>query len=113
MSRDRGTRSHDDHRPGPEAGRTGTEPVTARSPLGLRLVLSAVYVPVFLVATVGFAIWAAHSDPGSSPTGTVLSILAGGCAVLTVVAAADLLVVLRRRRRGPAGTPPGRPRPPA
>ncbi|WP_258053812.1 DUF6343 family protein, partial [Streptomyces sp. Ru72] len=35
--------------------RTGTEPVTARSALGLRLLLAICYTPLFIAATVLFA----------------------------------------------------------
>ncbi|MCQ4083757.1 DUF6343 family protein [Streptomyces sp. RB6PN25] len=84
--------------------RTGTEPVAARSALGLRMVLSAVYVPIFVAGAIAFAIWATRSAPGGSPGVTVLDVLAGVSAALAAVAAADLLVVSRRRRR--AGTCP-------
>lgn len=79
--------------------RTGTEPVTARSALGLRLLLSAVYVPLFIVATALFALWAAGSQPGDVPGRGTLGTVAGICAVLTLLALIDLMVVLRRRRR--------------
>ncbi|MCX4617667.1 DUF6343 family protein [Streptomyces mirabilis] len=79
--------------------RTGTEPVTARSALGLRLLLSACFTPVFVAAAVLFAVWSMRSGPGSSPTSSQLAALAGLCAVLAVLSLADLAVVLRRRRR--------------
>ncbi|GAA2406254.1 hypothetical protein GCM10010420_37690 [Streptomyces glaucosporus] len=83
----------------PGRSRTGTEPVTARSALGLRLLLSALYVPVFLAGTVFFALWAADAEPGDAPSGESLTTIAWICAALTLVAAADLVVVLARRRR--------------
>ncbi|MET9971428.1 DUF6343 family protein, partial [Streptomyces sp. NPDC006356] len=79
--------------------RTGTEPVTARSALGLRLLLSVFFMPLFMAAAVLFALWAARAGPGSSPTSSLLAVLAGLCAALSVLAAVDLAVVLRRRRR--------------
>ncbi|MFP1624703.1 DUF6343 family protein [Streptomyces sp. 5K101] len=79
--------------------RTGTEPVTARSALGLRLLLSACFMPLFVAAAVLFAIWSTRSKPGSTPTSSELALLAGLCAVLAVLAAVDLTVILRRRRR--------------
>ncbi|USQ86410.1 DUF6343 family protein [Streptomyces phaeoluteigriseus] len=79
--------------------RTGTEPATARSPLGLRLILSGVFVPVFVVSAVLFAVWAADSGPGDSPGRGPLIVLAVVCGVLAFLAAADLLVVVRRLRR--------------
>ncbi|MGW7259490.1 DUF6343 family protein [Streptomyces sp. NPDC054834] len=47
--------------------RSGTEPATARSVLGLRLALSAVFLPLFAAATAAFALWAVHQGPGDSP----------------------------------------------
>ncbi|WP_101257465.1 DUF6343 family protein [Streptomyces barkulensis] len=83
----------------PGRSRTGTEPVTARSPLGLRLLLSVVYIPVFLAGTVFFALWAADSGPGDVPGADSLRTIAWICAALTLVGVIDLIVVLVRRRR--------------
>ncbi|CAL9565311.1 DUF6343 family protein [Streptomyces radiopugnans] len=88
----------------PGRSRTGTEPVTARSPLGLRLLLSVLYTPVFLAGTVFFALWAADSGPGDSPSAGSLRTIAWICAVLTVVGLIDLVVVLVRRRRERRGS---------
>ncbi|MFD8544834.1 DUF6343 family protein [Streptomyces sp. NPDC059649] len=95
---------------GPEdRRRSGSEPVTARSPLRLRLVLSAAAVVVFGAGTARFAVWSAASGPQDSPGPTVLLVLAVVCAVLVLVAALDLVVLLRRIRRerrpstGPGG----------
>ncbi|MGW0080967.1 DUF6343 family protein [Streptomyces sp. NPDC003393] len=79
--------------------RTGTEPATAQSPLGLRLLLSTVFVPPFCAAAAFFALWAADWSPGDSPGRGPLAVLAAVCAVLAVAAAVDLTVVLRRMRR--------------
>lgn len=79
--------------------RTGTEPVTARSALRLRSLLSGVFLPVFVAAAVGFGVWAAASGTDSSPGAGVLGSLAVVCAVLALLAALDLLIVARRRRR--------------
>ena len=79
--------------------RTGTEPATARSALGLRLLLSAVFLPVFLTATALFSYWALASGPQDVPSSGSLRVLAIACAVLSALALADLLAVLRRRRR--------------
>jgi hypothetical protein len=79
--------------------RTGSEPMTARSALGVRLVLAVVYTPLFLAGAVLFAVWAAHSDPDSSPSSGVLGGIAIACAVLALLALADFAVVQRRRRR--------------
>ncbi|MEU3347233.1 DUF6343 family protein [Streptomyces sp. NPDC006700] len=91
---------------GRRSPRTGTEPVTAQSPLGLRLLLSAVFVPVFAAATAYFAVWAADSGPGDSPGSGPLTTVAAVCGVLTLLAALDLTVVARRlrRERGPTTT---------
>ncbi|QOV40829.1 hypothetical protein IM697_22050 [Streptomyces ferrugineus] len=79
--------------------RTGTEPVTARSALGLRLLLSVFFTPLFVAATVLFALWSSRAEPDSSPTSSQLAVLAGLCAALAVLSTVDLAVVLRRRRR--------------
>ncbi len=47
--------------------RTGTEPVTARSPLRLRLLLASVFLPLFVAGTVLFAVWAAGLTPATAP----------------------------------------------
>ncbi|MFE6281811.1 DUF6343 family protein [Streptomyces sp. NPDC057877] len=86
--------------------RTGTEPITAQSALRLRLLLTAVFLPLFVAATVGFAVWAGNSGPGDSPSRGVLTGLAVGCGVLALIAALDGAVVLRRMRRE-RGAPPG------
>ncbi|MGP3923194.1 DUF6343 family protein [Streptomyces sp. 8N616] len=79
--------------------RAGTEPVTARSALGLRMVLAVIYTPVFLAGAVLFAIWGARSDAGSSPSSGALGAIAIVCAVLSLLALTDLLVVEHRRKR--------------
>ncbi|MFD7443872.1 DUF6343 family protein [Streptomyces sp. NPDC059909] len=79
--------------------RTGTEPMTARSVLGLRLLLASAAMLVSLVATVLFALRAASSGPGASPGATELAALAWACGLLTLTAAIDLVVSLRRRSR--------------
>ena len=79
--------------------RSGTEPVTARSPLKLRLLLASVFLPLFVAGTVLFAVWAARSDAGDSPGSGPLTLLAVVCGVLALTAALDLAVVLRRLRR--------------
>ncbi|MDX3611248.1 DUF6343 family protein [Streptomyces europaeiscabiei] len=102
-----GARPSDSHTPLPRSRsdfigrrfeRTGTEPVTARSALGLRLLLAICFTPVFIAASLLFAVWSTHSGRGSSPTSTQLAVLAGVCAALAVIAAVDLVVILRRRR---------------
>ncbi len=79
--------------------RTGTEPVTARSPLRLRLLLASVFVSLFIAGAVLFAVWAAGADAGDSPGSGPLTFLAVVCGVLALTAALDLRVVLRRLRR--------------
>jgi hypothetical protein len=60
--------------------------------------LSIFYTPLFIAASVLFAVWSTRSRPGSSPTSSQLAVLAGACAALAVIAAVDLAVILRRRR---------------
>jgi hypothetical protein len=79
--------------------RTGTEPLTAQSPLRLRLLLSGVFLPLFAVATVLFALWAAGSGSGDSPGPGPLTAMAVLCGALALFAAVDLIVVRRRLRR--------------
>jgi len=79
--------------------RAGTEPVTARSALGLRLLLSIVYIPVFLAGTVFFAVWASRAGPQDVPSADSLRAIAWICAALTLLGLVDLGVVLARRRR--------------
>ncbi|MEU9349096.1 DUF6343 family protein [Streptomyces sp. NPDC048278] len=90
---------------GRRSPRTGTEPAMVRSPLRLRLLLSAVFAPVFVAATVYFAVWAAGSHPGESPGRGPLTVLAVVCGVLALLALTDLVVVTRRLRRERAGAP--------
>ncbi|WP_327420322.1 DUF6343 family protein [Streptomyces sp. NBC_01230] len=82
--------------------RAGTEPLTARSDLRLRTVLSTAALVIFALATAGFAWWAVSSSRDSSPGSTVLSVLAAVCGVLLLVAVLDLAVI-RRRRSGRQG----------
>ncbi|MER7840794.1 DUF6343 family protein [Streptomyces sp. NPDC096040] len=79
--------------------RTGTEPVTARSAVRLRLLLSGIFLPLFAASCVLFGVWAAHSRAVDSPGRAVLVALAVVCGVLALAAALDLLVVMRRLRR--------------
>ncbi|MFM9702840.1 DUF6343 family protein [Streptomyces galilaeus] len=83
---------------GRRSPRSGTEPVTAQSPLGLRLILSGVFLPMFGAATVAFAMWAGQSGPGDDPGRGPLIVLAVVCGVLALLAAVGLLAVLRRLR---------------
>ncbi|MGW1627112.1 DUF6343 family protein [Streptomyces sp. NPDC002172] len=90
--------------PGGLRPRSGTEPVTARSPVRLRRLLSGVFLPLFAAAAVLFAVWAARSGAGDSPGRGALFTLAAVCAALAVAAAVDLLVVARGLRRERAGS---------
>lgn len=102
MSEDR----PDEPRP-PGRRRSGTEPVTARSPLRLRLVLSASAVVVFGATTACFAVWPGGIRHAGLPGPTALLVLAVVCGVLALLAALDLVVLLRRirRERRPAAGP--------
>lgn len=79
--------------------RTGTEPITAQSALGARLLLSVIFLPVFALLTVGFALWWARAEADNIPSPGALALLTGVCAGVTVFALIDLVVVVRRRRR--------------
>ncbi|WP_457033461.1 DUF6343 family protein [Kitasatospora sp. P5_F3] len=82
----------------PRTWHSGTEPMTARSDLKLRFLLSVIFTPLFALTTAGFAVWAAVADPGASPSPATLTAFAVACGLLTLFAAVDLLVVVRRRR---------------
>ncbi|MEU7429229.1 DUF6343 family protein [Streptomyces sp. NPDC040750] len=84
---------------GRRSPRAGTEPATARSALGLRMVLSAAFLPLFAAATAGFAVWAVHQGTGGSPGSGPLTVLAAICGILALAAAVDLVVLTARRRR--------------
>jgi len=79
--------------------RTGTEPRNAKSDLDLRLYLSAVFAPLFLIGAIVLALLAAHAGANTSPSRTVYVVLATVCAALMVIALGDLAAVQRRRRR--------------
>lgn len=89
-----------------QQARAGTEPRNARSPLRLRFLLSAVFLPFLVAATVLFAVWAAHSGAGDSPGRSPLVVLAAVCAALALTAAVDLGVVSRRLRKERSGSAP-------
>ena len=80
--------------------RNGSEPVTARSPLRLRLLLSAIFTPVFLAGAGLLWFWTVQSGPDSVPTEGSLRVLALACTVIAALALVDLLVVATRIRRG-------------
>jgi hypothetical protein len=87
--------------------RSGTEPVTARSDLWLRTLLAGVGLPFFAAVSALFAWWAASSDEHTSPSSTVLSVLAALCGLLALGAGVDLLVLRRRRAQERALSRPG------
>ncbi|GAA2439174.1 hypothetical protein GCM10010191_63110 [Actinomadura vinacea] len=77
-----------DHRRQPP----GDEPRTARSPLRLRAVLSAIALFAGAVAATVFAIAAVRGDGPGAWTAAAI------CAVVALTAAADLVVIARRAR---------------
>ncbi|MFI0352107.1 DUF6343 family protein [Actinomadura sp. 9N407] len=79
-------RAPEDHRQPP-----GTEPLTARSPLRLRALLSGFALVVSVAAAVVFTVVAGRGGPGSWAA-------AGICAVVALIALADLIVIARRAR---------------
>jgi cation transporter-like permease len=82
----------------PRQWHSGTEPMTARSDLKLRFLLSVIFAPLFLLTTVGFAVWASQATSTSAPSRSTLTAFAVACGVLTLFALVDLWVVIRRRR---------------
>lgn len=79
--------------------RTGTEPLTARSALRLRLVLSLLFTPLFLAGAVLFWVWSGRATPEDVPSADSLRTLAWISTALAVFAVIDLLVVAWRIRR--------------
>ena len=72
---------------------SGREPLTARSPLRLRAILSGIALVVTAAAAVLFAVTAQREGDGGLWTVAAL------CAAITVVAAIDLIVIAHRRTR--------------
>ncbi|WP_239074998.1 hypothetical protein [Streptomyces sp. SID10853] len=85
------------HFPGLGRPRTGTEPLTAYSALGARLVLSSIALPLFAAGAALLALWAASARSSGSPSTALLVVLAAVCALFTAVAAIDIAVIRRRR----------------
>ncbi|MEU8994713.1 DUF6343 family protein [Streptomyces caniferus] len=85
--------------------RTGTEPMTAHSPLRLRRTLAAGALVVFVAAAVRLALAAHSAGPHDSPSPTVLLILAVVCGVLAVAAVVDLVLITRRLRQAGKSAP--------
>lgn len=97
--------------PGPPSGGArgrrlpaGDEPLTARSALGIRLILGVVFIPLFAAAAALFAQVSAGAAAHGSPSPGEWASLSGICAALALFAAVDLTVVLRRRRERKAGS---------
>mgnify|MGYP001157633210 CR=1 FL=1 len=78
--------------PGHHRRPPGDEPLTARSPLRLRAVLSGIALPAGAAAAVVFAM--AGSRDGGPGAWTAAAI----CAVIALVALIDLVVIARRSR---------------
>ncbi|MGW7446350.1 DUF6343 family protein [Kitasatospora sp. NPDC054795] len=83
-----------------ESVRRGTEPVTARSDLELRRLLSRVFLVLFVGGTVAFAVLAAMAGPGPAPNRGTYAFFAALCAGFAALAGLDLLVIRRRLAAG-------------
>jgi hypothetical protein len=77
--------------------------VTARSAVGLRLLLAVCYAPVFMAAAALLALWSVLSGPHGTPSDLLLAVLSGVCAMLAATALTDAAVLARRRRMRPRG----------
>ncbi|MEU0039548.1 DUF6343 family protein [Streptomyces sp. NPDC006333] len=84
---------------GNRSPRAGTEPSNAQSPLRLRLLLSGIFLPLFVAAAVVFGMWAAASDAGDTPGRGALVTFAAVAVALALIAAIDVTIVARRLRR--------------
>ncbi|MCL2730048.1 MAG: hypothetical protein FWE15_08505 [Actinomycetia bacterium] len=87
------------------AARSGTEPTTARSATGLRLRLSLIWAPIFLVLC-GLLAWGA-AETQTGDTQTVVIALSTACFLAFCFALGDALRLIMGRRHE------GRPRPSA
>ncbi|MFE7528777.1 hypothetical protein ACFU7Y_24110 [Kitasatospora sp. NPDC057542] len=74
--------------------------MTARSDLELRRLLSRVFLVLFVVGTVAFAVLAAMAGPGPAPNQGTYAFFAALCAGFAGVAGLDLMVIRRRLAAG-------------
>lgn len=79
---------------------TGTEPVTARTDLPLRRLLSLIFGSLFLIGAAAFAILASQASPGPAPNRDTFVFFAALCAAFVLIAGADLVVVTKRLAAG-------------
>ncbi|MFD0273458.1 DUF6343 family protein [Kitasatospora sp. NPDC127111] len=91
-----------------ETVRRGTEPVTARTDLELRRLLSRIFLALFVCGAVAFAVLAAAAGPGPAPNGDTYAVFAAVCTGFAGIAALDLMVIHRRLAAGQGR--PARPR---
>jgi membrane protein YdbS with pleckstrin-like domain len=82
--------------------RSGTEPKTARSALGMRAILSGVALPVALVSAAFFVFQAVATGMG------VWQVEAAIAVAIAAIAAIDLVVIRRRVRQRGSGKPAAR-----
>ncbi|MCU7826807.1 hypothetical protein KSNIM_35220 [Kitasatospora sp. DSM 101779] len=80
--------------------RRGTEPVTARTDLELRRLLSRIFLGFFVVGTVAFAVLAATAGTGIAPNRATFAVFALLCLAFAGIAALDLMVIRRRMAAG-------------
>ncbi|MFE4976496.1 DUF6343 family protein [Kitasatospora sp. NPDC056651] len=83
-----------------ETVRRGDEPVTARSDLELRRLLSRIFLVLFVGAAVLFAVLAALAGPGPAPNQGTYAFFAALCAGFAGITGVDLLVIRRRLAAG-------------
>lgn len=83
-------------------GRRGTEPATARSALRVRMILAALFAPIFLAGTGALWFWTTQTGPGDVPDRGSLWALTLVCLAVSVFAVLDLVVVIFRRRQARA-----------
>ncbi|MFG2909074.1 DUF6343 family protein [Kitasatospora sp. NPDC048286] len=80
--------------------RRGTEPVTARSDLELRRLLSRIFLVLFAAGAVAFAVLAALAAPGPVPNQGTYAFFAALCGGFAGLAGLDLVVIRRRLAAG-------------
>ncbi|GAA4883741.1 DUF6343 family protein [Kitasatospora terrestris] len=85
--------------------RRGDEPVTARTDLELRRLLSRVFLGLFVCGAAAFTVLAVVSGGGPAPNRSTFAVFAAVCVAFAGIAAVDLIVIGRRLAAGQGRRP--------
>ncbi|WP_431683183.1 DUF6343 family protein [Kitasatospora sp. KL5] len=85
--------------------RRGSEPVTARTDLELRRLLSRVFLGIFVFGAVAFSVIAGLEGTGPAPNRWTFAVFAAVCVAFAGIAALDLMVIRRRMAAGQGRAP--------